>query len=141
MIGSVAVTPSSTWAGEADKRTFNLPSGDAFVTLRQFAAVSATPVVYLTDRVRGQRTNEVAGAYEPREALDRMLEGTELQALHDPATGSLVVSRKRLAEDSPPTSEPETTLATESKPKPMNSKNPITIFSAWLALLDRKSVV
>jgi iron complex outermembrane receptor protein len=134
MIGSVAVTPPSSWAGEADKRAFNLPSGDASVTLRQFAAVSATPVVYLTDRVRGQRTNEIVGAYKPREALDRMLEGTELQALHDPATGALVVSRKRIVEETPRKAESETTLAAEPKTKPMNSKNPIALFSAWLAL-------
>jgi iron complex outermembrane receptor protein len=134
MLGSVGAPSPSVWAAVTEKRAFNLPGGDAAVTLRQFAAVSGKPIVYLTDRVRGARTNEVTGEYESREALDRMLEGTGLQALHDPATGALVVSRKRLAEDSPPTSEPETTLATEPKPKPMNSKNPIAIFSAWLAL-------
>lgn len=134
MLGSVGAPSPSVWAAVTEKRAFNLPGGDAAVTLRQFAAVSGKPIVYLTDRVRGARTNEVTGEYESRVALDRMLEGTGLQALHDPATGALVVSRKRLAEDSPPTSEPETTLATEPKPKPMNSKNPIAIFSAWLAL-------
>ena len=138
LLGSVG-SPTEALAAEMARRVFNLPSGDASVTLRQFAAVSGNPIVYLTDRVRGTKTNEVAGEYEPRDALNRMLEGTGLQALHDTATGALVVSRKRLPEDKPRDGEPEmtdTTLAVEPKPrpKPMNSKNPIALFSAWLAL-------
>ncbi len=70
-------------------------------TLKQFAAAAGTPIVYLVDRVRGATTTAVAGEFSPREALDRMLSGSALEAAHDAATGALVVSRKHTASDAP----------------------------------------
>ena len=53
LCSAVAVSVSATGATEAGKQTFNLPRGDAAVTLKQFAAAAGTPIVYLVDRVRG----------------------------------------------------------------------------------------
>ena len=64
---------TTTMAAEAEKRTFNLPRGDAAETLKDFATAAGTPIVYLVDRIRGATTNSVSGELTPREALEQML--------------------------------------------------------------------
>jgi len=91
---AVAVCAPAAGAPAAGLRSFNLPRGDAAVTLKQFSAAAGTPIVYLVDRVRGATTNAVRGEFAPREALERMLAGSGLEAAEDTATGALVVSRK-----------------------------------------------
>ncbi|MBC7369226.1 MAG: hypothetical protein H7343_20860 [Undibacterium sp.] len=49
----------------------------------------------MMDKVKGGRTNAMAGEYAAHDALDRMLAGTGLSAARDPATGAFVVSRMR----------------------------------------------
>jgi iron complex outermembrane receptor protein len=97
LCSAVVASAATTVTAPAEKRAFNLPRGDAGVTLKQFAATAGTPIVYLVDRVRGATTNAVNGEFTPREALDRMLAGSALEAAQDAATGALVVSRKRTA--------------------------------------------
>ena len=120
------------------KRSFDLPRGDAATTLRQFAATAGRSLVFVTDKVRGETTNAVRGDFTPREALERMLAGSALEAAQDAATGALVVSRKRVAEATPrtgavgPVSEPQP----KPTPKTHPMKSPRTLFAAvagWLA--------
>ena len=136
LCGSVVSGAATTVAAPAEKRTFNLPRGDAAVTLKQFAATAGTPIVYLVDRVRGTTTNAVNGEFTPREALDRMLAGSALEAAQDAATGALVVSRKRLAEAAPRTGEVAPVYDPQPKPKTtaMTSK-PRTLLAALVALI------
>lgn len=135
-----ALTATVSVAGatsDAGKRSFNLPRGDAAATLREFAAAAGMPIVYLVDRVRGAPTNAVAGEFTPRDALERMLAGSGLEAAQDAATGAFVVSRKRTTSDGPerkgeagPVSDPQT------KPKSTvtnSSRNLLTRAAAWLA--------
>lgn len=90
------VAAESERGGQAEtRRSFDLPRGDAATTLSQFAGISGTQIVFMMDKVRGQRTNAVKGKYSPREALDRMLAGTELVATMDSTTGALVITRRR----------------------------------------------
>jgi outer membrane receptor protein involved in Fe transport len=123
-----ALTATVSAAGataEAGKRSFNLPGGDAASTLKQFAAAAGTPIVYLVERVRGETTNAVRGEFTPRDALERMLAGSALEAAQDAATGALVVSRKRTVSETPkrtgevgPVSDPKTkTNPTPAMPK------------------------
>lgn len=93
----VAVAPLGAATVDA-KRSFDLPRGDAATTLRQFAAAAGKSLVFVTDKVRGETTNAVRGEFTPREALERMLAGSDLEAAQDAATGAIVVSRKRVAE-------------------------------------------
>ena len=101
LCSAVVASAATTVTAPAEKRTFNLPRGDAATTLKQFAADAGTPIVYLVDRVRGITTHAVIGEFTPREALDRMLAGSALEAAQDTASGALVVSRKRTAEATP----------------------------------------
>ena len=131
----VAVAPLGAATVDA-KRSFDLPSGDAATTLRQFAAAAGKSLVFVTDKVRGETTNSVRGEFTPRDALERMLTGSALEAAQDAATGALVVSRKRTAEVTPPAKMDEraSVFAPQSKPKTMSprSRSLLAVFAALI---------
>jgi hypothetical protein len=87
---------ATTLYGAADtaKRTYDLPAGEAAVTLRQFADISGREVIFAAEAVRGVRTREVRGELSAVEALERMLKGTKLYLQVDAATGALAVRSK-----------------------------------------------
>ncbi len=119
------------------KRSYNLPSGDAATTVNQFAAVSGLQIIFMMEKVRGVRTNAVAGNYTAHDALNRMLAGTALEAAQDIATGTFVVSRKRSAEDASPDRKVGTgsNLHSNSRPKSMNKpRTLLAAFAGWLSL-------
>src|SRR5204863_221856 len=65
------------------EKHFDLPAGDAAVTLPRFIVQAGEQLAYLVDNVRGVPTNPVAGDFSARAALDRMLAGTRLIASED----------------------------------------------------------
>jgi outer membrane receptor protein involved in Fe transport len=135
---AVSVTAGSGAAAVEQKRSYNLPSGDAATTLNQFAGASGQQIVFMMEKVKGERTNAVAGDYAARDALDRMLAGTGLNATRDPATGAFVVSRKRTAESKPRTGEVGPVSDPQPKPPAKPVKNPprtlLAALAGWLAL-------
>lgn len=142
LCGAVVADAATTVAAPAEKRTFNLPRGDAAVTLKQFAAAAAgTPIVYLVDRVRSAVTNAVSGEFTPRDALERMLAGSALEAAQDAATGALVVSRKRTAETATSPEEVGPVSDPQPKPPPKPMKSPRTLLAALAAWLVAGSVL
>ena len=135
LCSTVVASAATTVTAPAEKRAFNLPRGDAATTLKQFAADAGTPIVYLVDRVRGATTNPVNGRFAPSEALDRMLAGTALEAAQDPATGALVVSRRRAAGEEPARKNESAPLSAP-QPKPNNmspkSRSLLAVFAALI---------
>lgn len=92
---AIAVASTSLALGaDTERRSYNLPAGDAARTLTLFAEASGKQILFIVGKVRGERTNAVAGEMPPAEALARMLAGTALVAAQDPGTGGFVVSRK-----------------------------------------------
>ena len=79
-------------AADAAKKTYDVPAGDAATTLRQFGDQSGEQVVFPVDQVRGVKTNAVKGELTAREALNRMVGGTDLVVAQD-KTGALAVNR------------------------------------------------
>jgi outer membrane receptor protein involved in Fe transport len=126
---AVAVCAPAAGATAAGTRSFNLPRGDAAVTLKQFSAAAGTPIVYLVDRVRGATTNVVNGDFAPREALERMLAGSGLEAAEDSATGAFVVSRKSPKGEVGPVSDPQS----QTKPQTMKKSLPARLTAALAA--------
>src|SRR5688500_13431025 len=63
-------------ATEVRRTRFNVPEGDAAVTLRQFAQQSRESVIYPIDVVRGVRTHAIHGEFAAHEAAQRMIAGT-----------------------------------------------------------------
>src|SRR5689334_5017119 len=76
------------------RRSYNLPRGDASITLNQFAAASERHIIFMVAKVRGVQTNAVSGEFSPEEVLEQMLVKTDLHAITDPASGAFVVTRK-----------------------------------------------
>jgi len=130
----VAVAPLGAATVET-KRSFDLPRGDAATTLRQFAASAGRSLVFVTDKVRGETTNAVRGEFTPREALERMLAGSALEAEQDAATGALVVSRKRTVEAAPRTGEVGPVSDPQPKPPAKAMKSPRTLLAAFFSLI------
>ena len=110
------------------KRSYNLPRGDAAKTLRKFARISRTQVLFMMDKVRGEQTNAIDGEYSPREALELMLADTALVLSQDDTNKGFVVSRRRLPE---PHAEVGTDANPQSQRKEMKRSTPI----AWLMAL------
>src|SRR5687767_5042244 len=108
----LALAAAGVRGATAGEKPFNVASGDAATTLRQFAAQSGEQIVYLVDNVRGEQTNAVSGQLTPRVALERMLAGTRLTASHDPGTGALVVGRRE-TRPRPPEPPPVTPVAAD----------------------------
>ena len=134
----VAAAPLGAATADA-KQSYDLPRGDAATTLRQFAATAGRSLVFVTDKVRGETTNPVRGEFTPREALDRMLAGSALEAAQDSASGALVVSRKRTAEAAPKVGEVGPVSDPKPKPpgKPMKtSRTLLAALAGWLAAGD-----
>lgn len=87
---SLVVTLS---AAEAPRKTFDIAAGDAATTLKQFTEQSGEQVVYLVNNVRGVSTKPVTGELTAREALDRLLAGTDLVLVQDEKTGAFTINR------------------------------------------------
>ncbi len=126
---ALAVSAGQGATAVEQKRSYDLPSGDAATTLNQFAGASGQQIIFMMDKVKGERTNAIAGNYAAREALDRMLAGTGLIATRDPATGAFVVSRKRAQGAVGPVSDQEPKPKTEPM-KP--SRNALALVVGWL---------
>ncbi len=136
----MAAAPLGAASAEA-KRSFDLPRGDAATTLRQFATVSGRSLVFVTDKVRGETTNAVRGQFTPRDALDRMLAGSALEAAQDDATGALIVSRKRATNVTPRTGEVGPVSDPQPKPQTKPMKSPRTLFAAFAGWLVATTAV
>lgn len=133
------MTASADARGAEEKRSYNLPSGDAIAMLNQFAAASGKQVMFVSEKVRGERTSAVSGVFLPLEALERMLAGTALKVTRDPVTGVFVVSRQRVADESGKAGEvtKDSNPQPQPTPKPplVKSKNVFARLGAMLALL------
>lgn len=117
-------------ASPAAKRHFQISSGDAARTLRQLAESSGIQIVYVLPRVKGVMTNPVDGDYTPREALDLMVERTELVVIEDKESGALTINR--IPRKPPPSAPPSQT--SHSTPKNMNPIKPNTL-ARFIALV------
>lgn len=91
-------------AADATPRMFDLPAGDAVDTLKQAAQQAGFEIMFPAESVRGVRTNPVRGTFSAREAIDRMIAGTDLYVVEDQQSGALSV--RRVAADSSPPSPP-----------------------------------
>lgn len=78
--------------GDATKM-FDIPAGDAAVSLRTFSMQSGAQVIFPEDAIEGSRTKALKGAFTPMEAIRRLLSGTDLKAAQDRESGSFAVTR------------------------------------------------
>ncbi|HZP60257.1 MAG TPA: TonB-dependent receptor plug domain-containing protein, partial [Opitutaceae bacterium] len=93
-------------AVEPGRKLFQLPSGNAEITLKQFAEQSGEQVIYFVDRVRGVQTRAVQGNLDSFAALQLMLQDTPLRAVQDEKTGALSVAAREIRKSRPTTPAP-----------------------------------
>ena len=115
---------------DSQKKSFDVPAGDARPMLKQFAAQAGCEIVFLVESVEGVKTNPVKGEMTAREAIDGMLAGTGLAAGIDEKTGAFAVRREssdanpqgapRSAQSEPPTgpAAPPPSVAAAASPAP-----------------------
>jgi outer membrane receptor protein involved in Fe transport len=82
----------STRAADS-KKSYDLPSTAADQALKRFSEISGRETLFAAEAVRGVRTTAIKGEFTPKEALDKMLDGTGLVAVQDEKTGALAVKR------------------------------------------------
>lgn len=85
----------TTWCSAAVDSAlvfFDLPAGDAEVTLKRFVEQSGKEVVYWVDSVRGIRTVAVKGRMTALAALKQMLADTSLVLAKDKISGALAIN-------------------------------------------------
>ncbi len=106
------------------RKPYDIPAGDAAATLRQFIQQSGEQVVFLVNKVRGVTTHAVAGEFEARAALDRMLAGTELYAIQDEQTHAFVINRGAPPKPPPPAPPSPPRSPRANAPPPANAAHP-----------------
>lgn len=84
----LAATPSLA----QERRTFDIPAESASEAIRTLARQSGLQVLAPAEDVRGVRTNAVQGAYEPMDAVHRLVDGTGLEVVQ---TGPNTVTIRR----------------------------------------------
>lgn len=92
-VAATFLVASPSRAAEPARKVFDIPAGPAESTLRRFSEQAGGQFVFSADKVTGVRTQTVKGEYTPRQALDRLVAGTELRAVQDNSTGALTVDR------------------------------------------------
>jgi hypothetical protein len=90
---ATAARAAGAEAGDAIKKSFDVPAADAPVSLKQFAQQAGLELLYSAREVAGAKTNAVKGLLTPREALTRMLSGTKLVATPGKNRGAIAVTR------------------------------------------------
>lgn len=80
-------------AGGGASKAFNVAADDAERSLKAFSEQSGCGMIFVTDAVKGLRTNLVRGNFTPGEALEILLRNTGLESSNDAATGAFAVRR------------------------------------------------
>ncbi|MBM3796698.1 MAG: hypothetical protein FJW31_22185 [Acidobacteria bacterium] len=129
--------PSSISTPAAAKRSYDIPAGDATVTLQRYVEQSGEQILYVVPTVRGVKTNAVSAKCTAREAIERMVAKTVLIVVEDPQTGAVMIQRSTPsrappeAPSAPPPETPKTAQPQTKEPSPKsNMKN--TKLVAWL---------
>jgi len=123
ILATAAFVPSTGLAREdaGEKMSFDLHADAAERSLKQFSAQSGLEVLFVSEAAANVRTNAIKGAYTPRDAIDRMLAGTKLAAVHEEKTGAVRIisaasaNGQSRAADATPNSQPPAKKKT-SKP-------------------------
>lgn len=83
LTGTASGLALSTGAAQAQQRIFDLPEGRAVETLPSFALQSGLQIIAPSKKLRNSRTPRLYGAYDARQALKRMIRGTDLVVVSD----------------------------------------------------------
>ncbi|MBK1875627.1 hypothetical protein [Pelagicoccus mobilis] len=80
--------------GANSGQRIEVPSGDATITLLEFARQAKVEIIFDAQSVSGIQTQSVMGKHLPSEALDLMTTDTPLVVDQDEHTGAFAITRK-----------------------------------------------
>ncbi len=83
-----SVAGAAVWGAVA--QSFELPAGQAVKSLNAFSRLSGLEIIYRVEEVRGVRTRELRGRFEPAVALAFLLRDTGLEAVKDAESDAFV---------------------------------------------------
>lgn len=141
MLVCVVLVVVAAVAAQEPRWHFDLPAGDAAITLRQFAEVTGREILFAAEAVRGVQTAPVRGEFNATEALQRMLANTNLQAVTEqaiavrripasngtgPTAGTAGPSRSQLPDA------PETIPPKHSESPAVKNRSLLALLAAWL---------
>ncbi len=75
------------------RKSYDVPAGEALASFKKFTIQSGEQLLYSTDAVEGGTTNAVKGTFTAREALNQMIDGTNLAVVADKKNGALSLVR------------------------------------------------
>ena len=146
VVGMGFCLPGTIRAAETPHRNFDIPPGEAIVTLKQFAVQSEEQLLYSPVDVAGVVTNPVRGEFTSMAALERMLDRTVLKGRQDGTTKAIAITASVPPDDLPaagvPASIPSTVKSTDQsstaktkqpEPATVKPRKIITILAGWLA--------
>ena len=83
----IALMGSISFAAHAvaNAQRIEIPAGELVVALESLAKQAEVDLVYSEAQVRGLRSAGVSGDLSPREAIEKLLEGTSLEVRTDEA--------------------------------------------------------
>lgn len=93
LFGNPLVCTRAADATDPSTKSFDVPAGDASITIKQFAKQADRAIMYPSEPLTGVQTSAIKGNFTPHEALDRMLAGTDFVAIEDVKSGALAVKR------------------------------------------------
>src|SRR4051812_24439608 len=84
--------PLNLVAATSGRKNFDIPTGEAPATLRQFIAQADVQLMYVADEVQGVATRAVKGSFTPGEAIGLLLAETGL-AIQETKNGAIAITR------------------------------------------------
>lgn len=76
----------------------DVPPGDLAAALDVLAKQASANLVYEASKMQGLKTQGVSGHFTPREAVEKLLEGTSLRLSTDEATGAMMIAAPKTSE-------------------------------------------
>ena len=83
ILGGASALALGAGTAMAQQRNFDLPEGRAADVLPSFALQSGLQIIAPSKKLRGTRTPRLQGAYDARQALKRIIRGTDLVIASD----------------------------------------------------------
>lgn len=97
---------------------FEIAGGDAQEILETLSLKAERPLIYLVDQVKGVRLNSVEGEMTFRQAMERLVENTELMLVEEANSGTWIIKLREV--ELPPTTDGNSSLQTQ-EPKPLET--------------------
>lgn len=130
--------PAGLVAADAIRKDYSIPAGAADTALKQFSAQSGEQLLFSAGAVAGVTTHAVAGNLTAREALDRLVAGTELAVQQDERTGALAVARKGATVEAAPAATPAAPATGDEGPVVLDK---FTVTGTNIRRLDQEKVL